>query len=225
MAVVHVMALVADEVGVLRRICGVYESRRYRVRSLTAGPSGHPGVLRVNLAVDEPPERARRLAAQLARLIDVISVDVAEAGRAVGRELALVKVVLPAPDRRPEVLQVAQVFRARVVDVAPRSLVMELTGDTGKVDAFIRLVEEFGAVEVVRTGAAAVRRGERVLAGAALDRGREAGEDGAPATVAAGAGTPGIGTGGAFEAWAAGAGAGTVAGSHGAPAEAVRATG
>mgnify|MGYP001195555184 CR=1 FL=1 len=165
---VHVMVLAAAELGVLRRICGVYESRRYRVRSLTAGPADRPGFLRVNLALDEPAERARRLAAQLARLVDVAGVEVVEAGRAVARELALVKVLLAGPGQRPDVLQVAQVFRARVVDVGPRSLVLELTGDSTKVDAFIRLVEEFGPVEVVRTGVAAIGRGEGVLPGTAV---------------------------------------------------------
>lgn len=78
---VRLMALVADEVGAVRRICGVCESRRYRVRSLSVDPSSLPGVLHVSLAVDEPADRAERLAAQLRRLIDVISVDAGDAPR------------------------------------------------------------------------------------------------------------------------------------------------
>ncbi|HEY8414832.1 MAG TPA: hypothetical protein VIK99_03570, partial [Thermaerobacter sp.] len=109
-----------------------------------------------------------------------------------------------------------------------RSVVLELTGDAGKVDAFIRLVEEFGAVEVVRTGVAAVRRGERVLPGAALDRAQEAEaeEAGAPAAAAvAGAGAAPAATGAHPEAWVATAGDSTAPAGYGAPAGAVRATG
>lgn len=161
------MVLAADRPGILRRILGVYESRRYQVRSLAAGPAGPAGFLRINLGLDEPAPRAQRLAAQLARLIDVVSVEVVEPSRAVGRELALVKVLLDHPGRRADVLQVAQVFRARVVDVAPRSLVLEVTGDPTKVEAFLNLAAEFGPVEVMRTGVAALGRGGRVLPGAA----------------------------------------------------------
>lgn len=162
---IHVMVLAADRPGILRRILGVYESRRYQVRSLAAGPAGPAGFLRINLGLDEPAPRAQRLAAQLARLIDVVSVEVVEPSRAVGRELALVKVLLDHPGRRADVLQVAQVFRARVVDVAPRSLVLEVTGDPTKVEAFLNLAAEFGPVEVMRTGVAALGRGGRVLPG------------------------------------------------------------
>ncbi|ADU51873.1 acetolactate synthase, small subunit [Thermaerobacter marianensis DSM 12885] len=162
---IHVMVLAADRPGVLRRILGVYESRRYQVRSLAAGPAGPAGFLRINLALDEPAPRAQRLAAQLGRLVDVVSVEVVEPSRAVGRELALVKVLLDHPGRRADVLQVAQVFRARVVDVAPRSLVLEVTGDPAKVEAFLNLAEDFGPVEVMRTGVAALGRGGRLLPG------------------------------------------------------------
>ena len=165
---VHVMILAADRLGLLRRICGVYESRRYNVCTLTCGPADRPGFLRINLAVEEPADRARKLASQLARLIDVVSVEVVEATRAVVRELALVKVVLSSATSRPDVLNVAQVFRARVVDVARTSVVLELTGDAAKIDAFIGLMQDFGPVEVVRTGQAAIGRGERTLAETAV---------------------------------------------------------
>ena len=165
---VHLMVLAADRPGILRRILGVYESRRYQVRSLATGPAGPAGFLRIHLVLDEPADRARRLAAQLARLVDVASAQVVEPSRAVGRELALVKVLLDHPGRRPDLLQVAQVFRARVVDVAPRSLVLELTGDPAKVDAFLALAGEFGPVEVMRTGVAALGRGSRILPGSLI---------------------------------------------------------
>ncbi|QIA27613.1 acetolactate synthase small subunit [Thermaerobacter sp. PB12/4term] len=165
---IHVMVLAADRPGVLRRILGVYESRRYRVRSLATGAAGPAGFVRVNLVLDEPADRAHRLAAQLARLVDVAGVEVAEPSRAVGRELALVKVLLEHPARRADLLQMAQVFRARVVDVAPRSLVLEVTGDPAKLDAFLGLAREFGPVEVMRTGVAALARGSQVLAAAVV---------------------------------------------------------
>ncbi|HEY8449977.1 MAG TPA: acetolactate synthase small subunit [Bacillota bacterium] len=165
----HVMVLVADVPGVLRRITGLYGSRGYQVRNVSVGPTGGEGTLRINLALDEPPERAERFARQLERLVDVIAVDVVDERGAVGRELALVKVAA-APGRRAELIQVAEIFRARVVDAAPQSIVFEITGDGGKIDAFLEVLREFGILEIARTGTVALRRGAGVLPAADLDQ-------------------------------------------------------
>lgn len=162
LAIQHVMALVADVPGALRRIMGLYGSRNYKVRTLTVGSSGQEGVLRVSLVVDEPAERAQRFARQLQRLIDVISVDVAAEPGAVARELALIKVAV-ASVRRQEVLQLAEVFRARVIDAAPSSVVLEVTGSTQKIDAFLEVLEEYGITELARTGIVSLRRGAASL--------------------------------------------------------------
>lgn len=154
----YVMALIADVPGVLRRIMGLYGSRNYNVRTLTVGDSGLPGTLRLSLVVDEPAERAERFARQLERLVDVISVDVAVEPGAVAREMALIKVSV-APGQRPEVLQLADVFRARVVDAAPNSVILEITGASSKIDALLEVLAEYGITEMARTGIVSLRRG------------------------------------------------------------------
>lgn len=187
----HVMAYAVDTPGFMRRLVGVLDGRHFKVRSLAIGRAdqianrgeGDRGMIRVNLVVDESPERAQRLARQLARIVDVLSVGVATADEVSARELALIKVRV-GPQGRSEILNIAQVFRAQVVDAAPRSVTIEATGDPVKIDALITLLAEHGVEEIARSGSVALQRGAAML----QDAWSAAAEAAASETAAAGNG-------------------------------------
>lgn len=180
----HVMALAVDTPGFMRRLVGLLDGRHYKVHSLVLGKAGHAEagegegkpMVRVNLVVNEPPARAQRLARHLARIVDVVSVGVATSNEAAARELALIKVRV-GPQGRSEILAIAQVFRAQVVDAAPRSVTIEATGASDKIDALITVLAEHGIEEVARTGSVALQRGEAMLGGAYIRGVGEAGSE------------------------------------------------
>lgn len=180
----HVMILAANAPGMLRRLIGLLDSRGYRVESFAVGPCETTGRLRISLTLDETRERAELLARQLRRLFDVTTVGVAVENELVRRELALIKVSV-GPGKRPEVLQVANVFRANVIDVAPESIVVEATGDKSKIDALIALLHEFGIAEIARSGTITLHRGGQALSATSRDPIVDAGIDHVAKTVMA----------------------------------------
>jgi len=155
--------LVENHPGVLTRVAALIRRRNFNIESLAVGVTDNPDISRITLVVDGDEAQLLQVSRQLAKLIEVIRVIDLEAGNSVVRELALVK-VLADPDRRPQVLQLAGVFRANVLDVSPSALTIEVTGTHDKVEALISLAREFGIQEIVRTGVIALQRG----AGAAI---------------------------------------------------------
>lgn len=154
--------LVENRPGVLTRVSGLFARRGFNIDSLAVGVTDDPSVSRMTIVVDGDAATGEKLKKQLGRLIDVIEVADLSAGEAVDRELALVKVAVEQRTRS-EIIQLVEVFRAKIVDVASRSMVIEITGDTDKVAAFLELLREFGILEVVRTGKIAMARGERAV--------------------------------------------------------------
>lgn len=153
--------LVDNEAGVLARVASLFSRRGYNIQSLAVGPTEEPGTSWITLrAVGEDAVR-EQMQRQLDKLVEVCAVYHMAEGVSVERELALIKVL--TGERRPEVLQIAQTFRASVVDVAPNTVVLETTGDSGKVQALLEVMAEFGVLEVVRTGHVAMLRGAGVL--------------------------------------------------------------
>lgn len=150
--------LVENHPGVLSRVAGLIRRRGFNIESLAVGVTDTPDISRITLVVDGDQAQLTQVSRQLAKLIEVIRVIDLEAENTVARELALVKVQAD-PVRRPQVLQLAQVFRANVVDVSPGALTIEVTGTHDKVEALIGLAREFGVQEVVRTGVIALQRG------------------------------------------------------------------
>jgi acetolactate synthase-1/3 small subunit len=148
---------VDDAPGVLNRVASLFRRRAFNIVSLTVGHTDRPGVSRMTLAVeaDIPPER---IAANLYKLIDVRRVEVLAPRSSVERDLAMIKVAT-SPLSRGEVMQLVQVFRARVVDVAPDSMIVEITGGEDKVDGLLEVLRPFGILEMVRTGRVAMARG------------------------------------------------------------------
>lgn len=143
---------------VLNRVASLCRRRAFAVQSLTMGRTETAGVSRLTLFVDTDHAGALRLAANLSKLVDVVRVEDLTARPVVVRDLAMIK-VSASPDSRADIMQIVQVFRARVVDVAADSLVVETTGTDDKVDGLLHVLRPFGVIEVARTGRLAMCRG------------------------------------------------------------------
>ncbi|RPJ56797.1 MAG: acetolactate synthase small subunit [Acidobacteria bacterium] len=149
---------VSDDPDVLTRVALLCRRRRFTIDSLTIGRTEEPGVRRLTLSVEADADSARRLAAFLGTLVDVSRVEDVTDRPVVLRDLAMIKVTAP-PESRGDIMQLVQVFRARVVDVAAESLVIETTGTEDKVDGLLQVLRPFGVMEMVRTGRLAMCRG------------------------------------------------------------------
>ena len=156
------VALVEDKPGVLNRVASLFRRRSFNIESLTVGHTDQPGVSRMTIVIDSTQTNADRVTAHLYKLVNIIHVaDLADAP-VVSRDLALIKVAA-TPDRRAEIMQLVEVFRARIVDVANDSLIIEITGDEEKIDGFVEVMRPFGIMEMVRTGIVAMARGSSVV--------------------------------------------------------------
>ncbi len=154
----RVFQLLADNTsGVLSRISGLFSRRGYNIESITAGVTADPRFSRVTIVTYGDDEILEQIEKQILKLEDVVSVQDL-GGASVCRELILVKVAV-GPEERQQVISVANIFRANIVDVAPDSLMIELTGNQEKITAFTNLLEGFKILELVRTGIAGLARG------------------------------------------------------------------
>jgi acetolactate synthase-1/3 small subunit len=149
---------VADKPGVLNRVSSLVRRRGYNIESLTVGHTGTPGLSRMTLVVETTPDAAARIEANLYKLVHVLRVENVTMRPTVHRYLALIKVGASA-ETRSQVMQLVDVFRARVVDVAPDSLIIEITGTEDKIDGLLEILKPFGVKEVARTGCLAMSRG------------------------------------------------------------------
>ena len=157
----HTLAVLVDnEPGVLARVIGLFSGRGYNIESLTVSETEHQRHLsRITIVTRGTPMVIEQIKNQLDRLVPVHRVvDMTVTGRAIQRELAMVK-VRGKGDNRVEALRLADAFRARVIDATTESFVFEITGATDKVDSFINLMLPIGLVEVARTGVVAIGRG------------------------------------------------------------------
>ena len=152
--------LVEDRPGVLARVAGLFAARGFNIHSLAVGTTEEPGFSRMTVVVDVEPARLEQVVKQLNKLINVIKVQELQESEAVERELALVKVKAEG-DARARVIEIADIFRARVLDVTHHTLTIEATGTTDKIEALMELLAAFGVVEMARTGRVALGRGER----------------------------------------------------------------
>ncbi|WP_180970143.1 acetolactate synthase small subunit [Deinococcus planocerae] len=153
-----VSALVRDEPRVLTRITSLFGRRGYNIRSLSVGSTEHPGLSRMTFVVTGDRGVVEQAMRQLEKLHDVVKIIDHSLEKFVDRELVLVKVAI-TPESRVEVRQIAEDFRARIVDVGRHALTFEVTGDEGKITAFIEQMRPFGIIETMRTGRVALTRG------------------------------------------------------------------
>lgn len=144
-------ALVQDQPGVLTRIAGMFARRGFNIDSLTVGSTERPGISRITMVVPGTDQDVEQITKQLYKLIDVLKVTDVTYTPCVERELMLIK-VNASPDTRSHIVDVAHMFRARIVDVAEESLTLEVTGDPGKMVAIIKMLTSFGIREIARTG-------------------------------------------------------------------------
>ncbi len=166
------VALVEDKPGVLNRVASLFRRRAFNIESLTVGHTEQPGVSRMTIVIDSNQTNAERVTTNLYKLVNVIQVADLATSPVVSRDLALVKVNVTAVSRA-EVMQLVDVFRARIVDVANDSLIIEITGAEDKIEGFVDVLRPFGIIEMVRTGIVAMARGVTVLpSGSANGNGR-----------------------------------------------------
>ncbi len=149
--------LVEDEAGVLTRIAGLFARRGFNIESLAVGPAEKSGISRITMVVPGDEQVIEQLTKQLYKLINVIKVQDLTYTPCVERELMLLKVNATSLNRS-EVIELAQIFRARVVDVSEDSLTLEVVGDPGKMFAFVQVLNHFGLREIARTGKIALPR-------------------------------------------------------------------
>ena len=150
--------LVENRFGVLARIAGLFSGRGYNIDSLNVAETDDPGVSHMTIVTHGDAQIIEQIYKHLNKLIDVIKVTDLTAENHVERELVLIK-MNASPNRRGEILQIMEIFRARTVDVSPATLTIEVTGDEGKLKAVIDMLRPYGIQELVRTGKIAIMRG------------------------------------------------------------------
>jgi acetolactate synthase-1/3 small subunit len=153
------IALVEDKPGVLNRTASLFRRRAFNIESLTVGHTEQPGVSRMTIVVDSAKTDADKVVQNLYKLVNVIKVEDITESPMVVRDLALIKVKANGGGSRSEVMQIVDTFRARVVDVSPKALMIEATGSEDKIDGLIEVLRPYGIIELVRTGRVAMVRG------------------------------------------------------------------
>ena len=150
--------LMANTAGMLSRIAGLFTRRGYNIDSLTVGTTADPRFSRATIVSTGDDQVLGQIEAQLMKLEDVLDIKRLDAGSSVCRELLLLKIAANANDRQ-EVISVANIFRANIIDVAKESLVIELTGNQSKLEAFINMLDGYEILELARTGLTGLSRG------------------------------------------------------------------
>lgn len=159
----HVLSLlVEDKPGLLTRVAGLFARRGFNIDSLAVGPTEMDGLSRITVVVDEDETLLEQVTKQLNKLVNVIKVVELDASNSVQREHVLIK-VRADNQSRSHVLEAVNLFRARVVDVVPDALTIEVTGDTGKIEAFLRVLEPYGIREIAQSGLIAMGRGSKSI--------------------------------------------------------------
>ena len=150
--------LVDNTSGVLSRIAGLFSRRGYNIESITAGVTADPRYTRITIVTSGDDEILEQIEKQLAKLVDIRDIKELKPDESVYRELVMIKIRATA-EQRQSVISVADIFRANIIDVAPESLIIELTGNQQKIEAFIGLLDGYEILELARTGIAGLCRG------------------------------------------------------------------
>ncbi|HYU60122.1 MAG TPA: acetolactate synthase small subunit [Solirubrobacterales bacterium] len=154
----HILSLqVENKAGVLARIAGLFGRRGFNIDTLTVGPTEDPNISRITLTVDGALHPIDQVTKQLHKLVNVIKIRDMEPEQTIAREMALFR-VSASVESRGEIMQFAEIFRGRIIDVSRRTLTIEVTGTADKIEAFERMVRPHGLVEMARTGEVAITR-------------------------------------------------------------------
>ncbi len=154
--------LVNNHMGVLSRVSGLFSRRGYNIESLSVGETENKEVSRMTIMVDCEDEVFIQIKNQLQKLMDVLTISDLAEDQSIRRELALIKIDANM-EKRSQILEIINIFRAHVIDVTRTSLILEITGDHSKVSAIISMLDEYGIKEVIRTGITAIARGDSEL--------------------------------------------------------------
>lgn len=152
------IALVENKPGVLNRVASLFRRRNFNIESLNVGRTDSPDISRMTIVMDSAGVEARKVEANLYKLVNVIDVQDVTGQPAVMRDLALIK-VKASPEQRAEIANLASIFRARIIDVAADSVIVEITGTEDKIESLFELLRPIGILETVRTGQVAMMRG------------------------------------------------------------------
>ncbi len=159
----HVLSvLVENHSGVLSRISGLFSRRGYNIDSLSVGVTEDAKVSRMTIVTDTDEYTLEQIKKQLNKLVDVIKVIELKEETSIYRELVMIKIKADK-QTRAEIIEIANIFRAHIVDVSKESLIVEATGDQGKISALASMLEPYGIKELIRTGLTALQRGEKEL--------------------------------------------------------------
>lgn len=155
----HVISvLVSNKPGVLARVAGLFSARGFNIESLAVGETEDPAVSRMTIVVPGDETILEQVRKQLSKLVDTLKVQDFRETPCVIRDLMLIKVKAPAA-KRGEIIEIVNVFKAQIVDMAEKTLIVEITGEEDKIDRFIRMLRPYGIVEMMRTGRVAMLRG------------------------------------------------------------------
>ena len=160
-----ISVLMENESGALSRVVGLFSQRGYNIDSLTVAPTEDETLSRLTLTTDSDDRKIEQIIKQLHKLIDTIKVADLTGGSHLERELMLIKIRAVDSEIRTELQRRAEIFRGNIIDVTPTSFVMEMVGNSDKLDAFLEIVADIEDVEVVRSGVLGISRGEKFLRG------------------------------------------------------------
>ena len=158
-----ISVLVENKPGVLHAIANLFRRRNFNIESITVGPTQQRDISRMTITINGDEKTIDQVVKQVAKLIDVLKVNELSQGNFVMRELALIKVNVPSPKERSDIINCVDVFRGRVIDVSTDSLTVEITGTPDKIDAFLNLMKTSGVIELARTGITALARGAKSI--------------------------------------------------------------
>lgn len=156
-----ISAIVEHKPGVLYSVSNMFRRRGFNIESISVGESEQSDLARMTITMKGDEATVEQVVKQLKKLISVVKVSILDSENTVARELALIKVSTPDARVRSDVINYTEIFKGHIVDVAHESLIIEITGDTDKINAFIELMKPFGVREIARTGIAALQRGMR----------------------------------------------------------------
>lgn len=155
--------LMENEAGALSRVAGLFSARGYNIESLTVAPTEDPSLSRMTIVTRGSDLVIEQIIKQLNKLIDVVKLADITEGRHIERELMLIKVRAVDKDQRAEIKRLTDIFRGRIIDVSDETYIIELTGSSDKLDAFIQAIEPNAIMETVRSGSTGIARGEKSL--------------------------------------------------------------
>jgi acetolactate synthase I/III small subunit len=159
----HTIAVIVEnKSGVLTRIAGLFSRRSFNIDGLSVGATDNPEYSRMTITVEGDNDILEQVIKQLSKLINVIRVSELVPAESVERELAIIKVTADK-ESRSEIMQIVNIFRAKIIDVSARSMIIEVTGDEEKINAIVQLLRQFGIKEMARTGKVSMIRGTRVI--------------------------------------------------------------